>query len=125
MRGYVFRLLMMTCLLVLPVGYSYACGTKHSCVKTETKHASNKKTCCDRPNHHQKHGGKKEMCEHNGSSSGCDCAHSASVFALNTPQTGLLQNPVFTISQANVWFYKDSTPKPVYLSLWMPPNISC
>lgn len=124
MKYFVLFLLMMTCLLVLPVGNSYACGSKHKISKTEIKHSSHKKDFCVTSDH-QKPGAKKKMCGHSCDGSGCNCAHGSSVFALKTHPGILIEKPVFTISQANSWFFKESAPQPVYLSLWMPPNISC
>lgn len=114
----------MTFLLVLPAGNSYACGSKHKISKTEIKPITPKKAYCTASDH-QKSGSKKKMCGHSCDGSGCTCAHGSSVFALKTHGAVLLQKPVFIIAQANSWFFKESTPKPVYLSLWMPPNISC
>jgi hypothetical protein len=124
MKGLVLMLLMMTCLLVLPVGASYACGSKHKISKTEIKHTGNKKVYCNASDH-PKSGSKKKMCGHSCDGSGCSCAHGSSVFALKTLPALLIQKTVFILSQANSWFFKESSPKPVYLSLWMPPNISC
>lgn len=124
MKEFVLLLLMMTCLLVLPAGNSYACGSKHKISKTEIKHSSHKKDFCVTSDH-QKSGAKKKMCGHNCDGSGCSCVHGSSVFALKTHQVALICKNVFVISQANSWFFKESTPKPVYLSLWMPPNINC
>lgn len=124
MKGFVLMLLIMTHLLALSASNSYACGSKHKISKTEIKHTGNKKVYCNASDH-QRSGSKKKMCGHNCDGSGCSCAHGSSVFALKTHQVALISKNVFVISQANSWFFKESTPKPVYLSLWMPPNISC
>jgi hypothetical protein len=124
MKGFVLMLLMMNYLLALPVGNSYACGSKHKISKTGIKHTGNKKVYCNASDH-PKSGSKKKMCGHSCDGSGCSCAHGSSVFALKTIPAILIQKTVFIVSQANSWFFKESTPKPVYLSLWMPPNISC
>lgn len=125
MKGYVFTLLTLTCLLVLPAGNSYACGKKHIPHQKEIKYTYNKKICFGGSDDYQTHCGKKKKCGHSCNGCGCDCAHSSSMFALKTHQTGLLQKPVFLINQTRSWFFKESAPKPVYLSLWMPPNINC
>lgn len=124
MKGFVLMLLTTSYLLVLPVGSSYACGSKHKISKTEIKYSGNIKGYC-RVSDHQKSGSKKKMCGHTCDGSGCSCAHGSSVFALKTHQVALISKNVFVTSQANAWFFKESTPKPVYLSLWMPPNINC
>ena len=51
MKYFVLFFLMMTCLLVLPVGNSYACGSKHKISKTEIKHSSHKKDFCVTSDH--------------------------------------------------------------------------
>lgn len=124
MRGYVLLILTITCLLVAPVGYSYACGSKHSPSNFDSEHTIPKKVCCNLSKQPGP-GSKKKMCGHSCDGSGCSCAHGSSVFALKTQAVILIQKPTVTISQENCWFFKESTPQPVYLSLWMPPNISC
>ena len=124
MRGCVFLLLIIICLLV-PVGVSQACGSKHASVKREVMHvAAHKKACCARHRNH-KPGDNDKKCSHSCNESGCDCAHSVPVFALKVQPTGLLQKPVAEFDNTTSWFFQQATPKPVYLSLWMPPNISC
>lgn len=124
MKGFVFLWLIMTCLLVLPVTSSYACGSKHKLSKTEIKHTSQKNAYC-RAAGHQTSGSKKKMCGHSCDGSGCSCAHGSSAFAIKTHPAHLIQKPVFFLSQVSSWFFNESTPQPVYLSLWMPPNINC
>lgn len=124
MKEFVLMSLMITCLLVLPTGFSYACGNKHTISKTKIKDRSHKKICCS-ASYHQKSGSKKKMCGHSCDGSECSCAHGSSVFALKTHHAPLVSKNVFVISRSNSWFFKESTPQPVYLSLWMPPNINC
>lgn len=124
MRGCVFLLLMIICLLV-PVGVSQACGSKHSPVKKEVKHvATHKKACCARHRNH-KSDDSNTKCSHSCNESGCDCAHSVPIFALKVQPAGLLQKPVAEFDNTTSWFFQQASPKPVYLSLWIPPNISC
>lgn len=122
MKGFVFLLLAITCLLVLPVSSSYACGSNHTLSKIDTRPPSPPKAYCSAGDH-QKPGSEKKTCGHSCDGSACNCAHGPSVFALKTPPAPLSQITVFTISRANSWFFKESTPKPVYLPLWMPPNL--
>ena len=124
MRGFIFLLLAITCLLVLPVGSGYACGSDHTLSKIEIKQPTPKKADCSAGDH-QKSGNENKKCGHSCDGSACNCAHGPSVFALKTPPALLNQITAFTISQANSWFFKESTPKPVYLPLWMPPNLGC
>ena len=123
MKGFVLMLLMITCLLALSAGSSFACGIKHDISITETKHTSQKKANCQTSDH-KKSSTNRKKCGHSCDGSGCSCAHSPSVFALKTNLSALLQKPVFTLNQVNAWFFKESSPLPVYLSLWMPPNIN-
>lgn len=124
MRGSVFMLLILACQLVW-AGDVYACGIKHgSSAPKEMKHISKKGECCDRQNQRVP-GNKKKICGHHCDGPGCSCTHSIPVLALKVLPTCLLLKPVFEIFPNNPWFFKETTPTPVYLSLWMPPNISC
>ncbi len=124
MKGCVFLLLMMICLLG-SVGISQACGSKHVPVKKELKHvAVPKKACCTRHWNH-KPGDNNKTCGHSCNESGCDCAHSVPVFALKVQPAGLIQNSLTAVDNSTSWFFQQVSPKPVYLSLWMPPNIGC
>ncbi|TKT87614.1 hypothetical protein [Dyadobacter frigoris] len=124
MKGFVFMMLLISCFLVLPVSYGYSCSSKHTASKKEIKQISKKKAVCSASDH-QKSGSKKKMCGHSCDGSGCSCVHGSWIFALKTQHTTLINKTVFVFTQPNSWFFKESTPKPVYLSLWMPPNISC
>ncbi len=123
MRGFTFILFTLICLLVLPLGNSYACS-KHSSNTTPVKVVFSKKKCCDQ-HKQQKHGSTKKTCGHNCNGSTCKCVHLTSVFALKTHSMELRQLHHFEVSRMNAWFFKEATPKPVYLTLWMPPNITC
>jgi hypothetical protein len=123
MKGFVLTLLMITYLLVLPVGASYACGSKHNISKIEIKDFSHKKVYCSISDHQKS--GTKKTCGHTCDGSGCRCVHGSSMFALKVHMGELVRKTFFTVSKANTWLFKESTPQPVYLSLWMPPNISC
>jgi len=62
---------------------------------------------------------------HHCGESGCDCAHPATAFALKTQPFDLSEKPSHGLDNHISWFYLLAIPKPVYLALWMPPNISC
>jgi hypothetical protein len=122
MKGCVFLLLTMICLLV-PVGVSHACGSKHVPTKREVAHVgSHKKTCCARHRNHRS-GDSNRKCSDICNESGCDCAHSLPVFALKVQPTGLIPKNLAVVDNCPSWFFLETSPKPVYLSLWMPPNI--
>lgn len=124
MKGVALVLLILACMLILPAGSAYACSSKHTTSHTEIKHAPNKKVCCNEPDR-PKQRSKKKTCGHGCGRSSCCCAHGSSVFVIKTHPVILIQKGLNIISQANSWFFKESTPQPVYLSLWMPPNINC
>lgn len=128
MKGCVLLLLMTICLL-LPAGASLACGSKHIPAKKELRHmaahkhvATHKKACCIRHRNHRS-GDSDNKCSHSCNESGCDCAHSLPVFALKVQPTGLIKKTLAVVDNSTSWFFQETSPKPVYLSLWMPPNI--
>ncbi len=124
MRFNFLALLLMACLLVIPVSSTVACGSKKAGHKKEMKAKEHKKMCCDR-HADQKKGNKSIPCDHNCNQSGCDCGHAVPVFALKAQPSFSLQKKEYVTPLKLHWFFIQMAPKPVYLSLWMPPNLSC
>ncbi|MDR6806575.1 hypothetical protein J2Y45_003767 [Dyadobacter sp. BE34] len=120
MKGCVLLLLTIFCLLVSG-RQGYACGSKHAFVKKETRHVQPLRNSCH--THHAS--GQCQQCMHHCGESGCDCAHPATAFAVKTQPVDLSEKPFHGVGNHISWFFRQAIPKPVYLALWMPPNISC
>ncbi|MBO9617209.1 MAG: hypothetical protein J7619_31275 [Dyadobacter sp.] len=120
MRGCLIWVLTIFCLLVS--GRSgYACGSQHALVTKETRHVQAPRNACR--NYHKAGHGKQ--CMHHCGESGCDCAHPAAAFAVKTQPVDFSEKPFGRVDKTMSWFFRQVIPKPVYLTLWMPPNISC
>ena len=124
MKGLVFILLILAAQFI-GVGVGFACGKKHATLVKSVLHTvSHRKACCSRHRHHGSCNSSKQ-CDHNCSQSGCDCAHSVNPVALKAQPTILVDQLLGIIDETTRWFFQQPAPKPVYLSLWEPPNISC
>ncbi len=120
MKGCILLVLTILCLLISGSS-GYACGKKHTFVRKETRHVQPLRNTCQ--NHHQS--GRCKQCVHHCGESGCDCAHPATAFAVKVQPVGLSEKTVCGAAGNSSWFFRQPIPKPVYLALWMPPNISC
>lgn len=112
----------------------YACAGKKSSHITEKTFCLNRehstrtdqtsgKKCCDLHSHQTKK--VKDMaCGHSCDQSCCDCNHRTTHFALKVPSAGIVQYSELVELKTIVWFFRERAPKPVYLSLFIPPNIN-
>ena len=105
---------------LIPNASVIACGGKMTCCKKEVQHNKvEKNNCChaDKKHHKQE---EKDDC---GGKCTCNCPAFIQ-FALLNFHTIPFSNPVF-FSFKNDWRFLDVNPQSVYLSVWLPPKISC
>ena len=105
----------------MPASSVFACETPTEKEKTE-------KSCCSKA---EKQAEKKSCCDNESDDNGCngDCGHSSCQCptSINTSVTFKNFQLKFNnnIQYSNIgWAYIQHVPKPVYLSIWLPPKIS-
>lgn len=112
--------IMLFGLFLMPNVSVIACGGKMNCCKKEVQHNKvEKKNCCHEDKKHHKQE-EKDDC---GGKCTCSCPTFIQ-FALSSFHTIPFSNPVF-FSSKNQWYFLDVNPQSVYLSVWLPPKISC
>ena len=116
----------MLAFAAVPSNKALACsGKKDGCQKEVQKEKEKQSTC-------EKEAGHSSPCKHKGDcggkcgDKGCDCPA-----AFPTAQTAFtsidftLRPPTrYLLSKAD-WYYLHKIPNAVYLSIWIPPKISC
>lgn len=106
----------------VPTNSAYACGgDSKSCCKKEVKKNDDTKECCG------KKGKNKKGCDGDCGKKDCHCpqqiSHNTSIIAPIIEMK--LPNHNFSYKPLTNWYYLERIPNSVYLSLWLPPKISC
>ncbi len=121
-----FTLSLMFAFVATPTNSAYACGgdSKSCCkkeVKNETTKGNDTQNCCG------KKGKNKKGCDGDCGKKGCHCpqqtSHNTSIIAQIIEMK--FPNHNFTYKSLTNWYYLEKIPNSVYLSLWLPPKISC
>jgi hypothetical protein len=109
---------------LMPSVDAVACGGNKECCKKEIKTSkTEKKSCCNSPKKHHEKDSKKHDCGGKYGDSACNCPVSAH-FAL--PNFTTISHPKsFIIASQTDWHFLNGNHQSVYLSLWLPPKISC
>jgi hypothetical protein len=110
-------------LLILILGFflipsvdAVACGGNKECCKKEIKTSkAEKKDCCN--------SSKKHDCGGKCGDSACNCPVSVHIALSSFTNITLPKSTIFT-SEID-WHFLDGNRQSVYLSLWLPPKISC
>lgn len=101
-----------------------ACGGNKECCKKEFKTAkTDKKGCCDASKKQPEKNSKKHDCDGKCGDSACHCPISVHFAIHNFIIITLPKSIIFT--SIIDWYFLDENPQSVYLSLWLPPKISC
>ena len=118
-------------LLVLILGFflmpkvdAMACGGIKECCKKEVKITeTEKKGGCDSSKKHHEKDTKKHDCGGKCGDSACNCPVTVH-FTLQSFINIILPKSIISASITN-WHFLDENRQTVYLSLWLPPKISC
>lgn len=118
MKIYLYILIILTASFVFQSNDSFACGD------TSTEITEGKKSCCSEQSNDEKNDCENcsdDDCGGGCGSSSCKCTHSVSVPLFKTIEFKVNHN--FNTSK-KCWNFNQNPPKPVYLSIWKPPNIA-
>jgi hypothetical protein len=122
MTSIYFTLALMFAFVAAPTNSAFACGGgSESCCKKEVKKDSDTKSCCN------KKGKNKKGCDGNCGKKGCHCPQQTCSNASIIPQIIEINFPKhnFSLKSQTNWYYLEKIPNSVYLSLRLPPKISC
>ena len=122
MTSIFFTFTLIFAFVAVPTNSAYACGGgSKSCCKKEVKKDDDTKECCG------KKGKNKKDCDGGCGKKGCHCpqqtSHNTTIIAPIIVIT--LPKHNFSYKSLSNWYYLEKIPNSVYLSLWLPPKISC
>lgn len=121
-----FTLALMFAFVAAPTNSAVACGggSKSCCkkeVKKEVEKDNDTKSCC------KKKGKNKKGCDGDCGKKGCHCPQQTCSYAsIITPTIELkLPKHNYSYKSKTNWYFLETVPNSVYLSLWLPPKINC
>ncbi len=125
-----FSSVLVFVLVALPTSNASACGG--ACCKKEQKEVKKeKKNCCSKKkkncNDNKENQDDKNGCDGDCGKKGCHCPQQTSYNTSMISPIIELKFPKHNYSyksQTN-WYYLEKIPNSVYLSVWLPPKISC
>lgn len=126
-----FSFALVIAFVALPSSNAFACGG--SCCKKEQqevkkdKEIKEKSCCCKKKKDNKEEKNDKKGCGGDCGSDGCHCSSSTFSFGAATLICQISLQSVatdFYLPKTN-WYFDEKMPNSVYLSVWLPPKISC
>jgi hypothetical protein len=107
----------------MPNSNVYACES--NCCKKEVKTKETKQNCCSKDNENTQPCSEKKDCGGDCGQQGCHCPSAffpviSTVFLVDLPVLPTFNAP---LSKAD-WYFQNTIPSAVYLSIWLPPKIA-
>jgi hypothetical protein len=103
---------------------TYACGV--DCCKTEVKTQESNQSCCSSSSEDAQPCSEKNDCGGDCENNGCHCPQTITFakIALISSDFCLIFPFFAPLSKAD-WYFQNTIPSAVYLSIWLPPKICC
>ncbi|MBL7780781.1 MAG: hypothetical protein JNM22_06150 [Saprospiraceae bacterium] len=116
---------LMLVFLAAPTSNAFACGGGESCGKREEQKGSQEKSCCSQETDYSKPCNDKKDRGGDCGKKNCHCPTTFSHGQIAVAAPLKLALPIYCLPKKAAWYYLNKTPSAVYLSIWLPPKISC
>jgi hypothetical protein len=115
----------MLAFMAAPINPALACGGSETCCKKEVQEQHIEKTDCEKETEDLHSCNNEKDCGGECGKKDCHCPSTFSSAQFAVPLSIKLALPDFCPPKKSAWFYLHKIPKSIYLSIWLPPKISC